>query len=84
MHIFGVVPNVCVLFYLLIAYWGEGVLELFSGDVFDTVREKYSMYMCPCFQIISVWLIKDEKAELWIKWYRLKNNAEIRALLSVV
>ena len=63
-HIFGVVPNVCMLFRLLIACLRGGALQLFCGDIFDTVREKYNIYMCACFQILSVWLIKDEKAEL--------------------
>ena len=50
-HIFGVVPNVCMFFCY----------------VFDAVREKYNMYVCACFPIPSVWLIKDEKAEQCIK-----------------
>lgn len=36
---------------------------------------------CACFQVVSVWLIQDEKAELCIKQYKLKNNAEMQALI---
>lgn len=66
-HIFGVVHNLCMLFCLLIAYLGGGALQSFCGDIINTVSEKYNMYLCACFQILSVWLIKDEKAELCIK-----------------
>jgi len=40
---------------------------MFFCYVFDAVREKYNMYVCACFPIPSVWLIKDEKAEQCIK-----------------
>lgn len=42
---------------------------------------KIQYVLCACFQVVSVWLIKDEKAELCIKRYQLKNNAEVKALV---
>lgn len=36
--------------------------------------------LCACFQVVSVWLVKGEKAELCIKQYKLKNTAEMKAL----
>lgn len=60
-HIFGGVPNVCMLFHFLFACLGRGALQLFCGDFFGTLRGKYNMYYVPAFRLFLYGSLKMRK-----------------------
>lgn len=81
-HIFGVVPSVCILFCLLFASLGTEALQLFCGDILGTMREKCNMYCVLAFSLFLYGSLKMRKQSCALSntnW--IQNTAEIQAVV---